>query len=73
MRMGLDQNIVDKLYTMKTKLGIIAVLFVVTGFGMIHGGSILMERIAIGLMGIGIIYLLYLLLTTSGDKKENEE
>ncbi|MGQ1889382.1 hypothetical protein ACT29H_02970 [Thermophagus sp. OGC60D27] len=58
---------------MKTKLGIIAVLFVVAGFGMIHGGSIVMERIAIGLMGTGIIYLLYLLLTTSKDEKEKEE
>jgi hypothetical protein len=54
---------------MKTKLGIVAVFFVIAGFGMIHGGSQTMERIAIGLMGSGIIYLLYLLIT-SGKKKE---
>jgi hypothetical protein len=48
---------------MKTKLGIVAVLLVVIGFGMVHGGSQTMERIAIGLMGIGIVYLLYLLLS----------
>ncbi len=54
---------------MKTRLGIVAVLFVVMGFGMIHGGSLIMERIAIGLMGTGIVYLLYLLL--SQKKKED--
>ncbi|WP_157202502.1 hypothetical protein [Marinilabilia salmonicolor] len=56
---------------MKTKLGIVAVLFVVMGFGMVHGGSQTMERIAIGLMGIGIAYLLYLLL--SQGKKEEQK
>jgi hypothetical protein len=54
---------------MKTKLGIVAVLFVVMGFGMVHGGSQTMERIAIGLMGTGIAYLLYLLLS----QKKSEE
>ncbi|WP_158275618.1 hypothetical protein [Marinilabilia rubra] len=54
---------------MKTKLAIVAVFFIIAGFGMIHGGSQAMERVAIGLMGSGIVYLLYLLLT-SGKKKE---
>ncbi|WP_016777072.1 hypothetical protein [Anaerophaga thermohalophila] len=54
---------------MKTKLGIIAVLFIVAGFGMIHGGSVTMERVAIGLMGTGIVYLLYLLIN-SGKKEK---
>jgi hypothetical protein len=48
---------------MKKKLGIVAVLFVIAGFGMIHGGTQTMEYIAIGLMGTGILYLLYLLLS----------
>jgi multisubunit Na+/H+ antiporter MnhC subunit len=52
---------------MKTKLGIVAVLLIVIGFGMVHGGSQTMERIAIGLMGIGIVHLLYLLLS-KGEK-----
>lgn len=48
---------------MRTKLGIVAVLFVITGFGMIHSPSQTAEIIAIILMGLGIIYLLFLLLT----------
>ncbi len=46
---------------MKTKLGIVAVLFIIIGFGMIHAPNSVMEYIAIGLMGVGIVYLLYLL------------
>ncbi|PWE00507.1 hypothetical protein DDZ16_06150 [Marinilabilia rubra] len=59
----------DYFKPMKTKLAIVAVFFIIAGFGMIHGGSQAMERVAIGLMGSGIVYLLYLLLT-SGKKKE---
>lgn len=58
---------------MKKKLGIIAVLFVITGFGMIHSGSVARERVAIGLMGIGIVYLLYLLLTSGKENHQKED
>ncbi len=58
---------------MKTKLGIVAVFFIVAGFGMIHGGSQTIEHIAIALMGTGIVYLLYLLITTQPNKNSDEE
>ncbi len=49
---------------MRRKLSVVAILLVVFGFGMIHSPSVLMERIAIVLMGIGIVYLVYLLIVT---------
>ena len=61
---------IDYCTFMKTKLGIVAVFFVIAGFGMIHGGSQTMERVAIGLMGSGIVYLLYLLITSEKKKEE---
>ncbi len=49
---------------MRRKLSVVAILLVVFGFGMIHSPSVMMERIAIVLMGIGIVYLVYLLIVT---------
>jgi hypothetical protein len=56
---------------MKTRFGIVAVLFIILGFGMVHG-SPSMVPVAIGLMGIGIVYLLFLLFS-SRRKRENEK
>ena len=55
---------------MKTIFAIVAVLFIIAGFGMIHGGTQMMEYIAIGLMGTGIVYLLWLLFIS---REENEK
>ena len=49
---------------MRRKLSVVAILLVVFGFGMIHSPSVIMERIAIVLMGVGIIYLVYMLIVT---------
>ncbi|HLW07442.1 MAG TPA: hypothetical protein VKY45_07750 [Marinilabiliaceae bacterium] len=49
---------------MRRKLSVVAILLVVFGFGMIHSPSVMMERIAIVLMGIGIVYLVYMLIVT---------
>lgn len=49
---------------MRRKLSVVAILLVVFGFGMVHSPSVLMERIAIVLMGVGIIYLIYMLIVT---------
>lgn len=57
---------------MQRTLSVIAILLVVFGFGMIHSPSVIMERVAIVLMGIGIIYLVYMLIATR-PKKENEK
>ena len=57
---------------MKTKLAIVAVFFVIAGFGMIHASAPVIEYIAIGLMGTGTAYLLYLLLM-SGKKSDESE
>lgn len=57
---------------MKTKLAIVAVFFVIAGFGMIHAPSPVIEYIAIALMGIGTTYLLYLLLAP-GNKPDDPE
>ena len=49
---------------MRRKLSVVAILFVIFGFGMIHSPSVIMEHIAIVLMGIGLIYLIYMLIVT---------
>lgn len=49
---------------MRRKLSVVAILLVVFGFGMIHSPSVIMERIAIVMMGIGLIYLIYMLIVT---------
>ncbi|MFW5889993.1 MAG: hypothetical protein ACOCTO_01235 [Marinilabiliaceae bacterium] len=55
---------------MKTKLAIVAVFFVIAGFGMIHAPSPVLEYIAIALMGMGTSYLLYLLLAPGNKRDE---
>lgn len=59
---------------MKKILSVIAIVFVVFGFGMIHNPSVIMEKISIILMGIGIIYLIYILIDTrpKNEKKKNQ-
>lgn len=56
---------------MKKILAIVAVLFIVAGFGMIHGPSQTMEYISIAMMGMGTSYLLFLILS-SGKKKDED-
>ncbi len=56
---------------MKTKLGITAAMFIVLGFGMIHGSYNNAEIYGGSLIGIGSFYLLYLLY--SNGKKEKQE
>lgn len=53
---------------MKRGLGITAVVLVIIGFGMIHGSYKNAEIYGSSLIGLGSIYLLYLLYT-SGKKK----
>jgi len=59
---------------MKTKLGIVAAVFVTAGFGLIHGKTQAMEYVAIALMGTGIVFLLYLLFTSrsKGETKDDQ-
>lgn len=56
---------------MKKTLAIVAVLFIVAGFGMIHGPSQTMEYISIAMMGMGTSYLIFLILS-SGKKKDED-
>jgi hypothetical protein len=56
---------------MRKKLSIIAILMITIGFGMIHNPSIAIERASIIMMGIGIAYLIYLLVVSR--PKNNEE
>ncbi len=55
---------------MKKKLGIIAVIFIILGFGMIHGSYKNAEIYGGSLIGLGSIYLLFILYTSG--KKEDE-
>lgn len=55
---------------MKKALAIVSVLFIVAGFGMIHGPSQTMEYISITMIGLGTSYLIFLILTS---EKKNEE
>lgn len=56
---------------MKKKFGITAAIFIVLGFGMIHGSSRERELFGIGLIGLGCIYLLYLLYSSNQKKNKN--
>ncbi|MGQ1947224.1 hypothetical protein ACT3CD_09025 [Geofilum sp. OHC36d9] len=56
---------------MRKKLSIIAILMITIGFGMVHNPSIVIERASIIMMGIGIAYLIYLLVVSR--PKNNEE
>lgn len=55
---------------MKKTLAIISVLFIILGFGMIHGGPTSMEILSIAMIGLGAGYLIFLLLSSSQAKKE---
>ena len=59
---------------MRKKLSIIAILMITIGFGMIHNPSIAIERTSIIMMGIGIAYLIYLLVVSrpKRDKKNQD-
>ncbi len=46
---------------MKTILGILAVLFIIVGFGIIHASFASAETIGGGLIGLGSLYLILLL------------
>ncbi len=48
---------------------IIAILFIITGFGIIHSPKQVVEYIGSGLLGVGTLYFLYLLIITR--KKDN--
>jgi hypothetical protein len=54
---------------MKQKLGITAVVFIILGFGMIHGSAKYSEITGGSLIGIGSLYLLYLLYTSGRNNK----
>lgn len=58
---------------MKKKLSVIAIVFVVFGFGMIHSPYVIMEKVSIILMGIGIIYLIYMLIDTRPKTNKDEK
>jgi len=53
-------------------LTIIAAVSIFSGFGMIHGDTTIVERSGSVLIGIGALYLLYVLFT-SDKKKANTE
>jgi len=57
---------------MKRKFGITAAIFIVIGFGMIHGSSKERELFGIGLIGLGCVYLLYLLYSSKQKKNNNK-
>jgi threonine/homoserine/homoserine lactone efflux protein len=57
---------------MKKARAIVAVLFIVAGFGMIHGKSVTMEYISFALMVMGTGYLIWLIINTRS-KSDNDE
>jgi len=57
---------------MRKILTIIAAVSIFSGFGMIHGDTTIVERSGSVLIGIGALYLLYVLFT-SDKKKANTE
>lgn len=58
---------------MKQFLAVIAILMIITGFGMIHSTSRLMEIVSILLIGAGAAYLLFLVFKYSGQNKPESE
>ncbi len=58
---------------MKQKLAIASILMIITGFGMIHSTRAAMEVISILMIGMGVAYLLYLLLSHKKDKSPSED
>lgn len=45
----------------KTIFGIVAAAFIFFGFGMIHGGTPMISNIGNIMIGVGCLYLIYLL------------
>ncbi len=56
---------------MKTKFAVLAALLIVLGFGMIHGKSVFMEYLSIAMIGTGTSYLIYLILSSKKNDKDN--
>ncbi|MDA3879687.1 MAG: hypothetical protein PF436_04800 [Prolixibacteraceae bacterium] len=46
---------------MKKKLSIVAAILVFFGFGMIHGGTAVIEKTGSALIGVGALYFLVIL------------
>ncbi len=55
--------------TVQNIITIIAILFIITGFGIIHSPKQIVEYIGSGLLGIGTLYFLYLLFITRDRNK----
>lgn len=53
----------------KTILGIVAAAFIFFGFGMIHGGSTTVSTAGNILIGVGCLYLIYLLYLSMKNSK----
>ena len=58
---------------MKQFLAVIAILMIITGFGMIHGTFRLMEIVSILMIGLGAAYLLFLVLKYAGKNSSDSE
>lgn len=58
---------------MKLKLAIVAVFFIVAGFGMVHSPSVILEYISIALMGLGTSYLIFLILTSGKNQSKEKD
>jgi len=52
----------------KKILAVISILFVITGFGMIHNGKPLIENIGSCLIGVGSLYLIIILILSMREK-----
>lgn len=59
---------------MKLIFAVIAIILIIMGFGMIHGKSVLREQIGNISIGVGSLYLIFLLyLSWSKDKKKLDD
>lgn len=53
----------------KTVFGIVAAAFIFFGFGMIHGGTTMVSTMGNILIGVGCLYLIYILYLSLKDSK----
>lgn len=58
---------------LKTKLAIVAILFIIGGFSILHAGKPVVENSGSILIGIGALYLIGLLLITDKNKEKQQE
>ena len=58
---------------MRLKLAIVAVFFVIAGFGMVHSPSVILEYISITLMGLGTSYLVFVILTSKNNHSKEKD